>query len=418
MTDKRPKILIVCGKTGGHLFPGIAVAQALKQRHDGADVRFVETGNRFEVETIERFGFPHTTITALPVKGKSLIHLAAALAAIPLAMIQTLFLFFRFKPDFVLGTGAYTTFPVIATAALFRIPTGIQEQNSIPGLTNRILAGWAKVIFVSFRNTQILSENPKTIFTGNPVRREPDPRDTRLSGFDNHRLTLLVCGGSQGAKNINTAFLEAMGLTGNTGRYNIIHQTGQLDEKRVLAEYSAMGMHNVIAGAFFSNLAAYQKAADLIISRSGAGAISEITLAGKPSILVPYPYAANDHQTRNAQLLRNAAAALVIPDGELTGSALKTAIEHLDQNRETLDQMAAASGENASPHADDKIARTILTMIGGFKPGALPPIAGGIDGNTGDVLTCMHPHLWEPDLMAVSPSQAFCGQSVPSGKRE
>ena len=368
MTDKGPKILIVCGKTGGHLFPGIAAAQAIKRWDDSAEVRFIETGTRFEVETIERFGFTHNRITARPVKGKSMIHLLAALAAIPLAMLQTLLLFFRFKPDFVLGTGAYTTFPVIVTAALLRIPTGIQEQNSIPGLTNRILAGPAKVIFVSFRNTRILSENLKTIFTGNPVRQEPGRQDSgrqdsECTGFQNDRLTLLVSGGSQGAKNINTAFLEAMALTEDTDRYNIIHQTGRPDEERVLAAYAEMGMDNTIAGAFFDNLAEYQKAADLIISRAGAGAVSEITLAGKPSILVPYPFAANDHQTRNAQLLRDAGAALVIPDAELTGEILKAAIEHLDRNRDTLGRMASASKENASPRADDKIARAVLTMI-------------------------------------------------------
>lgn len=363
MRNKGPKILIVCGKTGGHLFPGIAAAQAIRRMDRNAEVRFVETGTRFEIETIERFGFDHTTITARPVKGKTVIHLSAALAAIPLAMLQTLFLFFCFKPDFVLGTGAYTTFPVILTARLLGISTGIQEQNSIPGLTNRILAGLAKVVFVSFRNTQILSENPKTIFTGNPIRSEPNLADSQFAGFANNCLTLLVSGGSQGAKTINTAFLQAMGLTEDTDRYNIIHQTGHLDKERVLAAYSAMGMDKVIAGAFFDNLAACQKAADLIISRSGAGAVSEITLAGKPSILVPYPYAANDHQTRNAAHLRKAGAALVIPDVELTGEILKAAIEHLDQNRKTLDQMARASKENASPQADDKIARAILTMI-------------------------------------------------------
>ena len=363
MTDKGSKILIVCGKTGGHLFPGIAAAQALKRRDENTEVRFVQTGTRFEIETIERFGFDHSRVTARPVKGKSPVHLAAAIATIPLAMLQTLFLFFRFKPDFVLGTGAYTTFPVILAAALLRIPTGIQEQNSIPGLTNRLLSGPAKVIFASFRNTRILSENPKTIFTGNPVRLEPNRPNSEFSGFDNDRLTVLVSGGSQGAKNINTAFLKAMGLTEDPSRYNIIHQTGQLDEERVLAAYSAMGMNHVIAKAFFTNLAEYQKAADLIISRSGAGAVSEITLAGKPSILVPYPFAANDHQTRNAELLRRAGAAVMIPDAELTGELLKTAIEHLDRNRETLDQMASASRESASPGADDKIARTILTMI-------------------------------------------------------
>lgn len=363
MTEHGPKILIACGKTGGHLFPGIAVAQALKKRDPGAEILFAGAGTQFEVNTIERFGFNHTALTVLPVKGKNLFHLAAAFAAIPLAMLQTLFIFIRFKPDFVLGTGAYTTFPVIITASVLGIKTGIQEQNSIPGLTNRLLSGFAKVIFISFKNTRILSDNPKTIFTGNPVRREPDRSDTELPGLDSDRLTLLVCGGSQGAKSINTAFLEALSLMPDPDVYNIIHQTGELDKERVLSAYAALECSNVIADAFFTGLEHYQKKADLIISRSGAGAVSEITLAGKPSILVPYPHAADDHQTRNAELLKSAGAAVLIKDSDLSGRALKTAIEHLNKNRNTLRQMEAASREAASPNADDKIAKAVLTMI-------------------------------------------------------
>ena len=375
MTDQKINILIAGGKTGGHLFPGIAIAQALKTENTNVKILFAGLGTEFETKVIKSFGFNHTKLYSRPIKGRNPLSLVFALAIIPVSIIQALLIIKRFKPNVVIGTGGYSSFAVVAGAWLAGISTAIQEQNTIPGLTNRMLSKIVNTIFLNFKETKLLSDKKGAIHTGNPVRKiekttvdgsnvdESDVDESSLSkAIDKEKFTLLISGGSQGASSINKALLEALSLMKNLNQYNIIHQTGINDEKQIQAQYSNLGIKNIIVKAFFNDLGFYQDMADLIISRAGAGTISEINLKGLPAILIPYPYAADDHQTSNARELEKIKAAIVISDKGLTGQVLKQHIESLKDNKDQLETMSKASLSMAMPDAEIKIAKKILNM--------------------------------------------------------
>ncbi len=367
MTEKGPKILIASGKTGGHLFPGIACAQAVKRADETAQVFFAGTGTDFEVTTLEKFGFSHTRVRSMPVKGRNPIALVFSLIMIPLSVCMALPLIVRLRPDVVMGTGAYSAFPVVAAARILGVKSCIHEQNTIPGLTNRVLSRIVNAVFISFANTRELSNLKKTVFTGNPVRRPAESAEAgdeaAVAGKDNREsFTIMVSGGSQGARSINTAFVSALKLLENPQAYTVIHQTGRPDEAVIQEAYKELNLKSAIVRAFFDNPGRYQEMADIIISRAGAGTISEITLKSLPAILVPYPYAADDHQTSNAKAIADGGAAVVIPDRELSGPLLKTYIESFKSNRDKLSQMAKNAKSLAIPDADERIARQLLQM--------------------------------------------------------
>ncbi len=373
MNNKGINILIASGKTGGHLFPGIAIAQALLEENPGTGILFAGIGTDFETETVAGCGFDYARLYSRPVKGRNPISLVFSLLIIPLSIFQAIVIIKRFTPAMVIGTGGYSSFPMVAGAWLLGIKTGIQEQNTIPGLTNRVLGKIATVIFLNFKNTKLLSEKQNAVHAGNPVRTaSTKPRNSKslsehFNGFTNRaaedQFTILVTGGSQGAKSINNSFLKAVRLIKNPDQYNIIHQTGVEDEEPVLEKYSKLNIKNIIVKAFFDDLDFYQDMADLIICRAGAGTISEITLKGIPSILIPYPFAADDHQTQNAKELEKAGGAIVIQDKELSGFLLKKHIESLRNNNDLLEKMGKAARKMAMPGAGKKIAETILKMI-------------------------------------------------------
>jgi len=361
---KAPDIIIAGGKTGGHLFPGIAVAQALKKINHDADILFVGTSAPFETQTLEKYGFAHKSILSKPIKGGSLISKVLSMSIILISLIQSMILMRKIKPDFVLGVGGFSSFGVVLAAWIFRIPTAIQEQNAFPGLTNRLLARFAKTIFTSFKDTKGFTHNPKARYVGNPVRKM-DTRQSRddlmLNHFDPDKFTLLVTGGSQGATSINTTFMDALELMDNTTKFNIIHQTGVQDESKIMRAYKHLKI-KATASAFFHNMPQLQDIADLVITRAGAGTISELCLRGLPAILIPFPHAADDHQTFNAKALEKQKAAVMIRDNELTGSALKETIEDLIRDKAKLDLMAERMKQLAMPDADEKIAHHILKI--------------------------------------------------------
>jgi len=374
MTDKKINILIAGGKTGGHLFPGIAIAQALKKKDADVKILFAGIGTDFEMRILADYGFNHAKLYSRPIKGRNPLTLVFSLLIIPISIIQAILIIQKFKPAMVIGTGGYSSFPIVAGAWLLGIKTGIQEQNTIPGLTNRVLSKIVSVIFLTFKETKLLSDKKQAIHTGNPVRKiEKNPDQSNMDNslkketvlekkIKKSKFTLLISGGSQGAVSINKAFLEALSLMENINQYDIVHQTGIKDEEQTRAEYLKLGIKNIIVKAFFNNLGFYQDMADLIISRAGAGTISEINLKGKPSILIPYPFAADDHQTSNAKELEKIEAAIVIKDKNLTGQILKQHIEFLKNNKDQLEKMGKASLSMAMPDADVKIARIILNM--------------------------------------------------------
>ena len=364
--NKPFNIIIAGGKTGGHLFPGIAIAQALdrilNRTSHKLKVLFVGTNAEFEVQTLKKYGYAHNSIFSKPIKGGNIIYKTFSMSIILVSLIQSMIIMKSFKPDFVLGVGGFSSFAVVLAAWILRIPTAIQEQNAIPGLTNRLLSRFAKTIFTSFKETKGLARNPKVNYVGNPVRKTEsvESDDTlNLDNFDPNKFTILVTGGSQGAGSINTAFTDTLALMDNTDRFNIIHQTGIKDKPKIIQKYKNLKI-NATAKAFFHNMPQLLDMADLAITRAGAGTISELCINGLPAILVPFPHAADDHQTFNAKALEEKDAVVMIKDSDLTGSVLKETLEGLIGSKERLDHMAEKLKHLAMPDAAEKIATTIL----------------------------------------------------------
>ncbi|MBI9090426.1 MAG: undecaprenyldiphospho-muramoylpentapeptide beta-N-acetylglucosaminyltransferase [Desulfobacterium sp.] len=354
------KIIIAGGKTGGHLFPGIAIAQAFLRIDPRTEILFVGTGEAFEITTLERYGFSHTGITISGIKGKGIFDKIRSMAKIPGSLFQALSIINGFKPDLVMGVGGYSSGPVVLGARLWGALTAIQEQNAIPGITNRILSRFCHVVFTAFKTTQGLSNRAVTIHTGNPVRTQGPGEQTgplRNSG----RFNLLVTGGSQGAHSINQAVLGAVNLLTDPDALSIVHQTGKQDEKEVAERYREMGI-KATAKAFFNDMPGLMASADLIISRAGAGSISEITAMGKPSLLIPYPYAADDHQRYNARNVADQGACWMILDKDLTPEGLQETIEFSINNPDKLRSMGGAAKDMSMPDADRTIAETCLAM--------------------------------------------------------
>jgi UDP-N-acetylglucosamine--N-acetylmuramyl-(pentapeptide) pyrophosphoryl-undecaprenol N-acetylglucosamine transferase len=365
MTDKI-HIIIAGGKTGGHLFPGIAVAQALKAENPHVQILFVGTDSPFEVSTLKTYGFPHRAIIARPIKGGSIINKIYSMGLIVISLIQSLAIITKLKPGFVLGVGGFSSFAVVLAAWMMRIPTAISEQNSIPGITNRMLARFTNTIFTAFETTKGMDLNPKTKYVGNPIRKER-PKHAKakplVTDISPHDFTILVTGGSQGAASINQAFTKAVKLMDKTQGLHIIHQTGIADEYHIREFYRHLRI-NAKVHAFFHDMPAIQDKADLVITRAGAGTISELSIKGVPAIFVPYPHAADDHQTFNAKILADKGAAIVIADQDLTGILLKDTIQGLRDDKKKRDQMAKAFKLLAMPDADKIIANKILKDIG------------------------------------------------------
>ncbi len=355
------KIIICGGKTGGHIFPGIAIAQALIKKDKNIKILFVGTGELFETKIFNKYGFNHKKISAKGIKGKSFKKKFKSILNIPISIFQAIKIIKHFKSDFVIGVGGYSSGSVVLAAKLLGITTAIQEQNSIPGLTNKILARFVNVIFTSFKDTRGFSKKKNQIFTGNPLRKSTNTDITDFK-LNPENFTILIIGGSQGAESINKAFLNAIKLIDKPEQYNVIHQTGKLDEKIVISKYKKTKI-NWHAKAFFYNMPILQNMADLIISRAGALTISEITLRGKPCILIPYPYAADDHQKFNANALVKKGGAWMILDKELSGEVLKEKIEFGKNNPDKLLNMGKAAKNLSMDNADEKIADTILKMI-------------------------------------------------------
>jgi UDP-N-acetylglucosamine--N-acetylmuramyl-(pentapeptide) pyrophosphoryl-undecaprenol N-acetylglucosamine transferase len=365
MTD-RFHVIIAGGKTGGHLFPGIAVAQALQRRHPGVRIRFVGTSAPFETSTLNAYGFDHIPIFSRPLKGRSLFQKLKGLAAILVSLIQSLWIVRRFKPDFVLGVGGYASFAVVLAAWILRIPTAIQEQNAFPGMTNRMLARFSSVIFTAFEDTRGFDRNPKTRVTGNPVREQGPIADTRASwiaDIDSKDFVLLVTGGSQGAASINRVVTDmAPRLTG-IKNFFVICQTGKGHDAEVMKKLQSAGIRARVQ-AFFSDMPSLLEQADLAICRAGAGTLSELAVKGVPAILIPYPHAADDHQTHNARSVADHGAAIVMADKKLSSDTLYQTLMDLKSDPNRLNRMAQAMAQLAKPNAADQIAAYILQNKG------------------------------------------------------
>lgn len=357
-------IIIAGGKTGGHLFPGIATAQALTDLPRPVEIFFVGTDTPFEKKTLKAHGFRHRAITASGIKGKGIGQKLMAVTRIPLSVMQSFAIITEIKPDLVLGVGGYASGPVLLAAALCGIPTAIQEQNAVPGMTNRILSRFVNKIFISFSETKGFSSRTNAVLTGNPIRRviPAPPAEEGLPPGTKNQFILLVTGGSQGAASINRTVPHAMDRLKEKNTVHVIHQTGTKDASRVATHYDQKGISATVR-PFFHDMPRLQKRADLIICRAGAGTLSELTALGKPSILVPYPHAADDHQRYNAKALEKKGAAKMIADQDLTPASLAAAVDDCRFTSEKLQNMARAAHRLGMPRASETVARELITLI-------------------------------------------------------
>jgi UDP-N-acetylglucosamine--N-acetylmuramyl-(pentapeptide) pyrophosphoryl-undecaprenol N-acetylglucosamine transferase len=355
------RIVIAGGGTGGHLFPGIAVAREIRRRLPDAVVTFAGTARGIESRVVPREGFELDVLRSSGLKGTSPAVLARGLALLPLSGLDAWRILSRRRPDLVIGVGGYSSGPVVALAAARGLPTLLLEQNAVPGFTNRALARWVSAAAVTFEST-VTFFGRRGFVAGNPVRPEFFDED------DSHAAPrppgLLIFGGSQGSHAINLACMEAAPrLAAGGGRMAITHQTGERDLDMVRDAYRRAGLDARVE-PFLDAMDREIKGADLVISRAGATTIAELTAAGKPAVLVPLPTAADDHQRKNAELLRAAGAVEVIEQKDLTGERLAACVRGLLADRERLAAMSAAARRMARPDAATIIVDRALALVG------------------------------------------------------
>jgi UDP-N-acetylglucosamine--N-acetylmuramyl-(pentapeptide) pyrophosphoryl-undecaprenol N-acetylglucosamine transferase len=367
MEDKPSlSVVIAGGGTGGHLFPGIAVARELASRLADARISFAGTARGIEARVVPREGFPLDLIRSSGIKGKSLAQRLRGAALLPLGAVDAWRLITRRRPDLVIGVGGYSSGPVVMIAAARGVPTMLLEQNAVPGLTNRWLAPFVRAAAVSFDSTRAFF-GPKAFVSGNPVRPEflaPIDSGEEARGTGNGSIArVLVFGGSQGAHAINMAMVEAAPeLAARAQRVRLTHQTGERDVEMVRAAYGRVALAAEVA-PFFDDMGVRLAQADLIVCRAGATTLAEVTAAGKPSILVPLPGATDDHQRKNAETLAAAGAAKVLVQSEMTGQSLAGAILNLADDRDTRARMSAAARALSRPQAARMIVDRALELI-------------------------------------------------------
>jgi UDP-N-acetylglucosamine--N-acetylmuramyl-(pentapeptide) pyrophosphoryl-undecaprenol N-acetylglucosamine transferase len=346
------KCVIAGGGTGGHLFPGMAIAEAFIEREMGNEVLFIGTERGIEARVLAGGKFPLKMIQARPIKGRSLLGKLKAIWSLPTAVSEACSILKEDQPQIVLGVGGYASGPTLLAASLLGMKRAIHEQNVIPGMTNRILKWFSQQIFVSFEETKKYFPERKTFVTGNPIRKEILKGRERKKG---DRFTLLIFGGSAGAHRINKVMMEALDpLQEVKSSLKFIHQTGRDDLDFVSKGYQEKGF-DALVKPFFEDMATYYQRADLVISRSGASTVSELAVCGKAAILIPYPYAAHQHQLMNAQKLVELGAARMIVDDALSGPSLAQAILHLYFHPEEREKMEEKIQRVGRPRAAEEI---------------------------------------------------------------
>lgn len=373
-------MIIAGGGTGGHLFPGVAIAEELRGR--GHEVSFVGTARGIEARVLPREGFSLDLVDVGGLKGGGLGGLLRGAARLPRALVQSLLLLKRRAPQLVVGVGGYASGPVVMAAWLRGVPTAILEQNSVPGITNRALARVVRAVYASFGESARYFPAAKVELLGNPIRASVRAA-LQAAGNDaathhNHAAVqrrgpvLLVLGGSQGAHAVNLlvrgaveewAARRAFGPGGAMAGARLVHQSGSADAEALAARYAELGAP-VEVRPFIDDMAAAYAASDLIVARAGATTLAEITAIGRPSLLIPFPQAADDHQTGNARALADRGAALLLPQAETTPASLGAAIEALLGDPARRQRMAEAARALGRPGAASAIVDRLVDLAG------------------------------------------------------
>ena len=365
------RIILSGGGTGGHIYPAVAVAEALKRRlGDGVEILFVGAEGKMEMEKVPALGY---RIVGLPIAGLQR-RLDWHNLAVPFKVLRSVRLARRtirgFGADAVVGFGGYASGPVLWAAQRMGVPTLIQEQNSYAGVTNKILARRAGRICVAYEGMERFFPADRIVMTGNPLRgrfskRGADPKEAlAYFGFEPDLPVVLVVGGSLGTRSLNEMMKSwILSLGGADAPVQVIWQTGKYYEREMLAFLAAHPTRRVWQGAFIDRMDYAYAAADLVVSRSGAGTVSELCLVAKPVLFVPSPNVAEDHQTKNARALEAEGAAVVVPDAECRTTAMRRALELL-ADREALRRMSGNLERLARPDAAERIVDEIEKLIG------------------------------------------------------
>jgi UDP-N-acetylglucosamine--N-acetylmuramyl-(pentapeptide) pyrophosphoryl-undecaprenol N-acetylglucosamine transferase len=362
------RVVIAGGGTGGHLYPGLAVARELIARQSDAEISFAGTAKGIEARVVPREGFALDVIRSGGLKGKSLADRARGALLVPLSLADGWKVVSRRRPDLVIGVGGYSSGPVVLAAALRGVATMLLEQNAVPGLTNRWLAPVVKAAAVTFDSTQAFFGS-KAFVSGNPVRPEfltaAGPNEESALDDQTTVARILVFGGSQGAHAINVAMVEAAArLAAGAPHLRLTHQTGERDVEMVRTAYRRAGLQADVE-PFLYDMGRQLGSADLIVCRAGATTLAEITAAGKAAILIPLPTATDDHQRKNAEALAAHGAADVLLQQDLTGAVLAERILVLARDREQRRRIATAAKSLGKPDAARVIVDRAIELAGG-----------------------------------------------------
>ncbi len=356
-------IMFAGGGTGGHLFPGIALAQEFQRRFPEVEIIFAGTRKGLEARVIPPLGYRLVFIKIGGLVGKGLLHRLKVIALLPRALVQALVLLVRYQPDLVVGLGGYASAPVLVAAGLAGIPLVIQEQNAFPGLANRCLAPFAAAVFTAFEPAEKKLRSRKIINAGNPVRAD-FPLGVEPAAGDAAAFAILVIGGSLGARSLNQTVPAALARLKDAGvPVRVVHQTGSRDRDQVRQAYEDSGVPAEVE-EFFADMGERYAAADLVICRAGALTLAELALVGRPAILVPYPHAAHDHQRFNARVLVEKGAAVMVDDQELNAGDLAAVLTELYRDPDRRRRMAKAAAGLGRPQAAARIVDDCLRIVG------------------------------------------------------
>lgn len=353
------RMIVAGGGTGGHLFPGLAVAERVAGSAPQS-VLFIGSSSGIEARVIPRTAFAFRALSIRGLRGRGWRGAAQLVAQLPAAVAHAWRALGEFHPDVVLGVGGYASFPVVLAAWLRRVPTVLLEQNAHPGLANRALGRLASRVCTTFPEANAYFPRRTVVLTGNPVRLFATAPPAPRTGF-----TLLVFGGSQGAHRLNEAMREAApALRAAIADLRIVHQTGAADRAALEARYAELGIEAEVREFIDDMGVAYQRA-DLVVCRAGATTVAELTALGKPAILVPYPFAADDHQRANASVVAARGAGILILDRELSGAGLADTIGALAGDRPRLAAMAEAARQLGVPDAAARVVETCREVVRG-----------------------------------------------------
>lgn len=357
------KVLIAAGGTGGHIYPGIAVAKEILRRDESSEILFVGTARGLETKIVPENGFDLALINSVGLKNVGLVGKIKGLAILPKSFVEARRIVKDFQPDVVVGAGGYVTGSVLLMASLMKIPTLIMDSNALPGFTNRQLAPFVTKAALTFEEA-VKYFGSKGIVTGNPVRKEffeiqPKARDGK-------EFSILIFGGSQGARAINNAMIDALDyLKEYKNVLRITHQTGETDYEKISAAYAEKKWVAADVRRYISDMVAQFAENDLIISRAGATTCAELAAAGKAAIMIPLPTAADDHQRKNAEALVKAGAAKMILQSDLSGARLAEEIVNLIKSPENNAEMSAAASRIAKADAAEVTVDLIEQLAGG-----------------------------------------------------